>query len=215
MGKRTIMELILASMIATAGASTIENHFDNVKKEKIEQVMRERKENMLDRVAKYIQKENAEYWKKDKGTLSYERAYDYAKWIYEESGERGIPYVLALAIPDHETRFKNGTTDKNLKNKSYGISAINESNHEYIKNILKKNGKEFLDISGEELLNFPREQIRWYLEFIAHKKKVKNRRSIEEVLAYDYNPYKSGPNWNYVEKVNERRQKIQEVLSRS
>ena len=76
-----LIELILASAIATAGGMAITKHFENIGKERIVEVREEKKENLLDKVAEYIQNEYASYWINDGKTLNYERAYNYAKWI--------------------------------------------------------------------------------------------------------------------------------------
>jgi hypothetical protein len=204
----SIKQLILASLIATVGGIAITNHFENIGKEKVAEVRQERKENLLDKVTKYVQDDYKAKWRSD---LDPERAGLYANMIYEESKRYGVPLDTSLAVASHETSFKNWITDRNLPNKypeSYGPYSMNKWTLEWVIKKMKKLGEleeDVPDVIDERILTRPDVLIKCANWFIAYKKEIKNRESFAKTLAEDYNP---GMGKRYVAKVKEKVKKI-------
>ncbi len=163
----------------------------------------------FDKVAKYIQNE---YYSFHKTNLNEGRALFIAKKTYEKAKKYDISYDWALAIQNHEDHFANRTNDKNLKNgcpPSRGFANMNDSTQAYVNRKKKRNGEKIIDIVGKEVLNFPEKQIDDYLWFIRDKMDDYDLASIDVALAKYYNPGMGG---KYVDKVNEKRQKIKDIL---
>ena len=155
-----------------------------------------------------------ETYKKTYGkNLNEKRARFYAKKIKEYSDEflQDIPehYAWALAIAAHERSFSNSTSDLNLRNgypPSRGIYCINDSTQRIINDLLKKENEEVIDIVGEDILFFPEKNIHnalWYIRYLMKN----NSWTIEEALAYGYNP---GEGWKYTEKVKKQLNRVKE-----
>lgn len=167
-------------------------------------------EEYINKVIKIIQTEHKSYWN---DSLDYNEAYAFAKDSYEASKKYNVSHALLLALAAHETGFENMITDRNLKNFSWGYYAINENNHKWLEEMLRKQDTAVAvnNVRKHRLLLNPKIQHDYAAIFIRHwmdKKKIKNMDSAIYVLK-NWNPNKE-----HNEKVKKKFYNFKKILEK-
>ncbi|MGB9707754.1 MAG: hypothetical protein ACPLXC_00245 [Candidatus Pacearchaeota archaeon] len=148
---------------------------------------REKLEEYLSKFVKIIQTEHKAYWG---DTLDYNEAYSFAKGSYIASKEYKVPQELLLSLAIIETGVENMVTDRNLKKFSWGYYSINETNHRWLEEQIKKHdstANTVNNLKGHRLLLNPDYQHKYAAFFLRHhmnQKKIEAPDSAIYVLKY-------------------------------
>lgn len=134
---------------------------------KITQVIKQ--EGQLEKLTRYIQ---FAYKRKYKEELSSKTAKQYAFWIDKYAKENNLDTSLAAGLFSWERSFKNGISDKHLKDKSWGLGCMRGNTKEYFDHVRMARGEKVTHVKGEEYLKFPEAQIKDAIEYLVEKNKI-------------------------------------------